>query len=108
MDESSEPLEALAPSRLRIDRPMPGRLAHLHRRSVAVRFGSQGQDRLLRGEGVWENDAQLGAILRIQFPEHPDDGELLVLEREWRGDIESGTPMGCDFLICLTGGKFGD
>jgi hypothetical protein len=104
MDESLEPLEALASSLLRIDRPMPGRLAHLHRRSVAVRLRAQGQDRLLRGEGVWENDAQLGAMLRIHFPDHPDDGELLVLEKEWRGDIESGTPEGCDFLICLTGG----
>lgn len=87
---------------------MPGRLAHLHRRSVAVRFEAQGQDRLLRGEGIFENDAQLGAILRIQFPEHPEDGEFLVLEKEWRGDIEPGATAGCDFLICLAGGTFGD
>ena len=107
MDESLEPLEALGSTLLRLDRPMPSRLVHLHRRSVAVRFRTQGQDRLLRGEGVFENDVQLGAILRIQFPEHPDDGELLVLEKEWRGNIESGTLEGCDFLICLTGQMFG-
>ena len=86
---------------------MSGRLAHLHRRSVAVRFEAQGQERLLRGEGVWELDSQLGAILRIQFVEHPEDGEFLLLEDKWRGDIESGAAAGCDFLICLTGGTFG-
>jgi hypothetical protein len=99
MDESSKPLDFTGPSLMRIDRPAPGRLAHLHRCTIAVRFQAFGQDRLLRGEGVWKEDSQLGAVLQIHFPEHPDDGEFLVVEREWTGLVESGEPAGCDFLI---------
>ena len=99
MDESSVPREASAHTRLRVDRPAIGRLAHLHRRSIAIRFQVQGHDRLLLGQGLWENDPQLGAILHIQFPEHPDDGELLVVEKDWSGEVESGESAGCDFLI---------
>ena len=101
MDESSESPECSAPPLLRIDRPVNGRLAHLHLRSIAVRFQAQGEDRLLFGQGLWENDPQLGAILHIHFPQHPDDGEFLVFESEWSGEIEPGEPDGCDFVIRL-------
>jgi len=101
MDESSLPQDSPAGSFLRIDRPPPGRLAHLHQRSIAVRFQVHGEDRLVLGQGLWEDDPQLGALLHIQFSERADEGELLVLEREWTGEVESGEIEGCDFLIHL-------
>jgi hypothetical protein len=101
MDESSESHERSAHLLLRIDRAPPVPLAHLHRRRIAVRFQAQGQDRLLRGEGIWKEDPTLGPILQIHFPEHPEDGEFLVVEREWTGRVEPGEQAGCDFLICF-------
>jgi len=101
MDESSESRKLSTRSLLRIDGPVPGRLSHLHRRSIAVHFKAQGEDRLVLGEGVWEDDPQLGAILHIQFPDRAEDGEFLVLEEEWQGEVESGALAGCDFLIRL-------
>jgi len=86
---------------LEFDRPSRGSLALLDGRTIAVRFHVHGEERLLAGQGSFESDRELGAILRIKFPANPDGGELLLSESRWTGEIESGDEVGCDFLIRL-------
>jgi hypothetical protein len=100
-DESSAPREARADSALRFDGPERLRLSLLDRRSVAVHLFVQGEERWLSGRGSFERDPELGDVLRISFPDHPDDGEFLVVENRWTGQIEPGDAVGCDFLIRL-------
>jgi hypothetical protein len=87
--------------RARCERAEPGRLAALHCRSIAVSFAADGKQRLITGQGSLEHDPDLGEVLRIQFPGHEKDGEVLLVEDHWRGEIESGDSVGCDFLVRL-------
>jgi len=66
-----------------------------------VRLVVAGQERLLRGQGMFERDSELGDILRVSFPSPGDDGELLLAKNHWPGKPESGAALGCDFLIRL-------
>ena len=86
---------------LEFHRPPRGSLALLDGRSIAVHFHTQGRERLLAGQGSFESDRELGAVLRIKFPADPDGGEFLVSESCWTGEIESGDGLGCDFSIRL-------
>ena len=56
---------------------------------------------MMAGQGSLEHDPVLGDVLRIHFPGHEDDGELLLVEEIWQGEIESGDSVGCDFLVRL-------
>jgi hypothetical protein len=87
--------------RTRCDGPEHGRLAALHCRSIAVSFTTQGEQRLVTGQGSLEHDPDLGDVLRVHFPGHEDDGELLLVEATWQGEIETGHSVGCDFLVRL-------
>ena len=75
-------------------------LAALHGRSIAVRVSVLGQDRLLKGRGAYELDADLGQVLRIESPS-PEDGELILAEDDFSGAIGCGEALGCEFLIYL-------
>lgn len=77
------------------------RLAALHCRSVAVSFAAAGEQRLLTGLGWLEQDPDLGDVLRIRFPGHDEDGDFLLVENVWQGEIETGESVGCDFLVRL-------
>ena len=85
----------------RCDGPEHGRLAALHCRSIAISFTTQGEQRLMTGQGSLEHDPDLGDVLRVHFPGRAEDGELLLVEAIWQGEIELGHSVGCDFLVRL-------
>jgi len=100
-DDPSVPGDSSVQFALRFDGPQRRPLEMLHRRSIAVQLTVEGETRLMSGQGTFERDPDLGAILRINFPDQPDDGEFLVVEKSWTGQIEAGDAVGCDFLIRL-------
>lgn len=75
-------------------------LAALHQRTIAVQLLLSGRRQLLKGRGVYEDDAQLGSILRIEFPAEATC-QFVLCEQSWYGEIASGENVGCDFLIRL-------
>jgi hypothetical protein len=75
-------------------------LPALHRRKVAVEIAALGSERLV-GRGVYERDRDLGQVLRIKFPSSAD-GELVLTEQDWSGEILASEASDCDFLIRLS------
>jgi len=53
------------------------------------------------GRGVYEQDSELGSVLRIELP---NDAQIAIVicEKSWNGEIQFGEKVGCDFLIPLT------
>jgi hypothetical protein len=81
--------------------PGPG-LRNLDHRTVGVHLVVKGRERVVRGLGTYGLDAKLGGVLRIHC--HDDSGsfEILIREKEWKGEIKSGAALGCDFIVTLT------
>ena len=73
----------------------------LHDRTIAVQFVVLGQERLLKGRGIHEQDPDLGSILRIVFSSDSDDA-ILIAEDKWKGELLPGEAVGCDFLLRLS------
>jgi hypothetical protein len=73
----------------------------LHDRTIAVQFVVSGQERLLRGRGLHEQDPELGSVLRILFSSDTDDA-IVITEEKWEGEVLPGEAAGCDFLIRLS------
>jgi len=82
----------------RADPPHGLPLSALHQRTVALQLAIRGQQQVLKGRGVYELDAELGHVLRIELP-HEAGCEFVIVERSWRGEIQPGTAHGCDYLI---------
>ena len=76
----------------------PG-LASLDQRTIAVHLVIQGRERLLRGRGLYESDAHLGSILRVQIADPSGDFELVLHEDQWKGHVRSGEAAGCDYSV---------
>jgi hypothetical protein len=76
-------------------------LAAVDRRTVAAHLVIQGREQLLRGKGVYEDDPDLGGVLRIQVADPSGDFELLLVEDQWTGTLQSGAALGCDYLVRL-------
>jgi hypothetical protein len=74
-------------------------LSRAHGRSVAVEMTVGEGKRLLEGRGHFQSDPDLGHVLRICFG--PDDGELLIAEDAFTGELLPGDAAGCDYLIRL-------
>jgi hypothetical protein len=77
-----------------------GCLASLHGRTVAIQFVAAGQERIVKGRGTYERDPELGQVLRISFSSR-DDGELVIVEQTWKGQVLDGQEVGCDYLFRL-------
>jgi hypothetical protein len=75
-------------------------LSALHRHTIAVHIALPGRDDFLLGRGIYEQDADLGTVLRIDLLAAAT--ELILVEDAWNGQILSGEAHGCDFLIRLT------
>jgi|EndMetStandDraft_8_1072994.scaffolds.fasta_scaffold1499770_1 hypothetical protein len=72
----------------------------LHRRMVAVQLPALGRDDFLKGRAYYENDANLGPVLRIALPQE-DGTELIFTEQDWTGEVISGTAADFEFLLCV-------
>lgn len=73
----------------------------LDRRTIAVQMALPDSDRLIFGRGSYQCDEQLGHILRIKLASD-DDGEILLTESVWNGEIVPGESVGCDYLVRLS------
>lgn len=75
------------------------RLDSLDQRQVAVQLLAQGRERLLRGVGAYGPDPDLGGVLRVAIRDEAGPYELVFVEGQWSGRIESGAGVGCDYLM---------
>jgi hypothetical protein len=75
-------------------------LSALHRRTIGLQVVLAGRDQLLMGRGFYEQDLDLGGVLRIKLA-GADDCEFLIVEDFWDGEILPGDGQGCDFLLIL-------
>jgi hypothetical protein len=91
---SSQPVAGAASGVTRIP------LSALNQRTVAVCCRIMGREQTLLGRGVYEQDAELGPVLRIDSPEH-GDFQLTFAEKSWNGEIFVGGGRDWDFLIRL-------
>ena len=75
-------------------------LSALHQRMVAVHCRILGREETLLGRGVYEQDPDLGPVLRIDGPQC-EDFQLTFAEKSWNGEIAAGAGPGWEFLIRL-------
>lgn len=75
-------------------------LSALHQQTVALQLELSECRHVLKGRGIYQQDPELGRVLRIDFPEEAGC-EFIIVEEFWKGDIRSGEDVGCDFLIRL-------
>jgi hypothetical protein len=74
-------------------------LSPLDQRSIAVHLVAQGRERVLRGVGSYGADPDLGGVLRVAVEDDAGAFELLFVESQWTGTIESGAALGYDYLL---------
>lgn len=69
-----------------------------HNARVAVRLGPA---LVIRGVGVCENDRVRGLSLRIRLDsaDNPGNAEIVIVEREWQGQIVADDTYGTDYLF---------
>jgi hypothetical protein len=74
--------------------------AELHGRLVAVHCSILGREETVIGRGVYEQDADLGPVLRVDTPTS-EHFQFTFAERTWDGEIVAGNNREWDFLIRL-------
>jgi len=74
-------------------------LSPLDKRSIAVHLAALGRERILHGVGAYEADPDLGGVLRVAVQDDAGAFELLFVESQWTGTIESGAALGYDYLL---------
>lgn len=77
------------------------RLEQLDGHSVAVELLVQGRQTVLRGRARYESSGEFGRALRLAFEEPAGDFEIILDERQWDGQVESGQPYDCDYAVHL-------
>jgi len=75
-------------------------LAALDGCHVAVQLELPDGTHVLAGRCIYQADRQLGAVLRIELPASAMC-ELLIVERDFNGQIVAGHEHGCQYLIRL-------
>jgi hypothetical protein len=75
--------------------------AAIDRHTIAARLVVAGQTRVLRGRGHYQDDPELGPVLRIVVADATGDFELVLSEAQWTGSVEPGHALGCDYLVHL-------
>jgi hypothetical protein len=76
-------------------------LRQLDGRKVAVELIVQDQKRVLKGVAHFDSDGDLGSVLRVVISDPSGDFEILVRENQWKGKIEPGDKLKCDYLLRL-------
>jgi hypothetical protein len=75
-------------------------LSALHLRTIGLKLALSGHDQLLVGRGIYEQDPDLGSVLRVKVT-GANGCEFLIAEDSWDGEILPGDGMDCDFLLIL-------
>jgi hypothetical protein len=75
--------------------------AQYHGKRIAVVLMHRNQAMMFWGAGRYEDDAQLGPVLRIQLnrDRSPAETDVIISEREWCGRVVPDTLYGCDFCF---------
>jgi hypothetical protein len=66
-----------------------------------VQIAFKGRERVVFGQGFYEEDCDYGRVLRIVPYSRPDDAELMLVEGAFNGRIQPGDALNCDYLIRL-------
>ena len=61
-----------------------------------------GNERLVKGVGAFGLDAKLGGVLRIECADATGGFDLLICERDWKGQIKPGIAFGCEYFLYLS------
>jgi hypothetical protein len=77
-------------------------LRSLDHKSIAVHLVINGRERVVRGVGNFGLDARLGGILRVSCTDTKGDFDLLLSEKDWKGQVKPGESLGCDYLVRIS------
>jgi hypothetical protein len=77
----------------------PVALRSLDHKSIAVHLVINGRERVLRGTGTFGLDARLGGVLRVTCSDTKGNFDLLLSEKDWKGQVKPGESLGCDYLV---------
>jgi len=75
-------------------------LRMLDQQFVGIRLSTKGRQVLIKGKATYERDPELGPILRVCLARQ-HQSEVLLAEREWKGQIVPRKGKDYDFLISL-------
>ena len=76
-------------------------LAELDARRVAVHLVVDGREQFLKGLAQFEEDRELGRVLRVKIADPSGNFEFVFSESKWQGQILPGQAVGCDYLLRL-------
>jgi hypothetical protein len=79
-------------------------LRTLDHKKIAIHLVINGRERVLRGVGTFGLDARLGGILRVTCSDTKGTFDLLLSEKDWKGQVKSGDSLGCDYLVQISSG----
>ena len=77
------------------------RLQQLDGRTIAIELQSLNRQTILRGVGRFERTGEFGPALRVEIAESTGAFAIVLKEREWDGQIESGERFDCEFALHL-------
>lgn len=77
----------------------PVALRSLDHKSIAVHLVINGRERVLKGVGAFGLDARLGGVLHVTCSDTKGNFELLISENDWKGQVQPGESLGCDYLV---------
>jgi len=77
-------------------------LRNLDHKSIAIHLVINGRERVVRGVGNFGLDARLGGILRVTCSDSRGNFDLLLSEKDWKGQVKPGESLGCDYLVQIS------
>jgi hypothetical protein len=77
-------------------------LRSLDHKSIAVHLVINGRERVVRGVGTFGLDARLGGVLRVSCSDTKGNFDLLLSEKDWKGQVKPGESLGCDYLVQIS------
>jgi hypothetical protein len=77
-------------------------LRSLDHKSIAVHLVINGRERVVRGLGTFGLDARLGGVLHVTCSDTKGNFDLLLSEKDWKGQVMPGESLGCDYLVQIS------
>jgi hypothetical protein len=77
-------------------------LRSLDHKSIAIHLVINGRERVVRGVGTFGLDARLGGVLRVTCSDSKGNFDLLLSEKDWKGQVKPGESIGCDYLLQIS------
>jgi len=77
-------------------------LRKLDKRTIAIVLAVRDQKSILKGVGYFDEQGKKGPALRVETAHPLGKFAILLRADEWDGEIESGQPFGCEYLLQLS------